>query len=98
LLLLFFFPIALENRFFRFLNHPVLLLLGEISYSIYLLHAILLYFIFSVCFPKWIDPSIPPVIFWSTMPMMAILTVIISFFSYALIEKPCMRWGKRLAS
>jgi peptidoglycan/LPS O-acetylase OafA/YrhL len=47
----FFIPIALGNSLFGLLRFPAVVLLGEISYSIYLLHGLLLYVCFSMLFP-----------------------------------------------
>jgi peptidoglycan/LPS O-acetylase OafA/YrhL len=67
----------------RFLAHPWLVLLGEISYSVYLVHKILIrYYAMNVLvlapLPEWLAYSL----FW-------VATLLIAYLIWALVERPC---------
>jgi len=64
--------------------------LGHISYSLYLIHFPILFFCLSRISPKM------GLIFSLTLSL--IVTLLVSYFCYALIEIPMMRLGKRWAS
>lgn len=74
-----------RGRISAWLSHPVLVLLGEISFSLYMLHFILLQY-YRVNFDVF--PHLPNLlalaIFW-------ILVLIASYLMWALIEMPCRR-------
>ena len=81
--------VALYNRDLRsFLNTRALQFMGRVSYSLYLLHATVLYVMF-----HW---------FYSLLPKTAIFVLYISAsflvaaISYKLIERPSMELGRRL--
>lgn len=79
LLFVFFLPIACGNSYFGALEAKASQVLGEISYSIYLLHGVVLYLLFSaVAAPLW----------W--MPIMSTVVVILSLASFRFIEQPAM--------
>ncbi len=97
LMMLFFFPIASGNPSFNFLKKPAFLLLGEISYSIYLLHLFLLYIIFRVCFPRFMAQSISPFALWAVMTVTAVLLVLVSYLTFFLIERPFINLGRKIS-
>lgn len=79
------------------LNHPILQWIGAVSYSIYMVHALVLtamiYAILAVA------PEIPQQ--WFALALLAataVLSVAVSAVTHRLIEKPGMSWGKRLSA
>lgn len=71
------------------------IVLGEISYSIYLLHGIVLYLLFTIWSPLQIaEYSIEEFILF--LPLVSILVVLISTITFLTIEKPAINAGKKL--
>jgi peptidoglycan/LPS O-acetylase OafA/YrhL len=83
--------IACGNSLFGLLTHAVSRTLGEISYSIYLLHGIVLF----VAFNFIIDPihaaSLSPLQHWSVICICSPVLVFLGFTAFRLIEAPAMR-------
>jgi peptidoglycan/LPS O-acetylase OafA/YrhL len=76
----------------RILSFPLPVLLGEISYSIYLVHQILLrYYYFHRASFANVPTGISFVIFFS-------LTLLAAYFTWATIELPCRRFLVRLGT
>jgi peptidoglycan/LPS O-acetylase OafA/YrhL len=97
LLGLFFIPIALGNSYFNILNKAWSLVLGELSYGIYLFHGFVLYvFMSGMIFPteklhgmhEWI---------WVILPVIALLVVACSAVAHRLIEVPGIALGRRIS-
>ncbi|MBA6295145.1 acyltransferase [Colwellia sp. MB02u-9] len=92
---IFFIPIALGNDLFGVLSLTGSKVLGEISYSIYLLHGIALYILFTIL--PFADLS-----FFTyeeyiiSMPFVACIVVIISTLTFLNVELPSMKYGKKL--
>lgn len=88
--------IATGNTMFGILEKPFLRLLGDISYSTYLLHGLVLfitlYFIIGLDTVKTFTPTQYCFVIFAITPII----VVVSFFSYRLIEKPFMNLGKRI--
>jgi peptidoglycan/LPS O-acetylase OafA/YrhL len=80
--------IACGNSLFGILTHNTSRLLGQISYSIYLLHGMLLFltFRFVIGFPA--ASNFSPVLHWSIIASCGILLVIVSSFTYRYVELP----------
>lgn len=95
LITLFFIPVALGNTLFGLLKWESSIFLGEISYSIYLMHGFILYLTFSVLFPNFITLENRDT-FLLSMPILALLTVLMSWITYSFIEKPMMAMGKKI--
>tara|TARA_R110000737_G_scaffold352315_1_gene397795 strand:- start:2551 stop:3738 length:1188 start_codon:yes stop_codon:yes gene_type:complete len=71
------------------------IVLGEISYSIYLLHGVVLYVIFTIINPiEFNEYKINDFIF--VMPLISVLVVIVSATTFLLIEKPGIDFGRKL--
>lgn len=90
---MFFFIIALGNNMFGLLSSRASILLGELSYSIYLLHGAVLYLSFSVFNISPLDTvSIYEYLFF--MPLLCILVIMTSVLTYLFIEVPYINYGK----
>lgn len=87
--------IVCGNSLFGILNNRYVKFLGSISYSIYLLHGIVLFgiFNFGIGFEesKYLSPAKYSLIIFSITP----LVVLISFLAFKFIETPFIRLGKR---
>jgi len=93
LISVFFLPIALGNSLFGLLKLNASIFLGEISYSLYLWHGVLLYLSFPLFFPGLTTGA--PWQSWSWMIGLAAALVLVAWASYQLIEKPGIALGKR---
>ncbi|HAT5004545.1 acyltransferase family protein [Serratia marcescens] len=85
-------PALINNRFTRFL--------GKASYSIYLMHGIVLYLLKAVGTYRWVDTFAVsgPMKFLISILITAVLTIAISYLSYRYIEEPGIKLGKRFIS
>lgn len=87
--------VAAGNTIFGLLALQSAIVLGEISYSIYLLHGIILYLIFTVLAPISVEAYLINEFIYF-MPIISIIVVAISALTYILIEKPCIDFGRKL--
>ena len=81
--------IVLGNSLFGLLKHNYSKILGEISYSIYLLHAIVLFVVFNLIYKK--APSL------YHMPIVLFLAIFISILTFKYIENPLNEFGHKLS-
>jgi len=93
LMAIFFVPVALGNNLFGLFKTKASIFLGEISYSIYLLHGIVLYTLFSIINFDISHISLVKFLLW--LPLLMSLVIIISTLTYLAIEKPFMLYGKK---
>lgn len=88
--------IALGNTFFGILKSTTLKFMGEISYSTYLIHGIVMFtaYYFFVGFDKMklISETKYCLLVFALSPII----VIFSFFTYRFVEKPGIAFGKKL--
>jgi peptidoglycan/LPS O-acetylase OafA/YrhL len=91
---LFFIPIALGNDLFGVFSLPASILLGEISYSIYLLHGIVLYLAFSV-FNVAVLKNLSLQEYMVFMPVICVAVIVISAITFVSIEKPSIDFGHK---
>ncbi|HZV33236.1 MAG TPA: acyltransferase [Verrucomicrobiae bacterium] len=82
--------VACGNDFFGILIHPVSRILGEISYSIYLLHGIILYVTFHFIMGEARAASWSSTEYWLVAMGIAPVVVWFSFATFRFIEKPAM--------
>ena len=94
LLFVAFFLLVFGNDIFGLLSSPASKLLGEISYSIYLLHGILLFVAFSL-FDSWSPAGVDLNIFMLFMPLFSIVVVLFCSLTYYYIEHPGIEFGRR---
>ena len=97
LLAVFFVPLALGNSYFGILKLRGLMLLGEISYGLYLLHGLLLYLVFSVGLKGFMTPaaSFPQILLGAAGTGLALVAV--CYTTFMLIEKPGIQYGRKIA-
>ncbi|WP_431064158.1 acyltransferase family protein [Methylotuvimicrobium sp.] len=94
LMSLFFLCVALGNTLFGLFSNKVSIFLGEISFSIYLVHGIILYFLFSMFFSdivKYLSLSE----FLLFMPLTSLFVILCSWMTFTCIEAPVMKFGKK---
>jgi len=89
-----FFVVALGNDLFGALSAPASRLLGEISYSVYLLHGIFLTLTFRLLIGMEGARSLSPIEYWGTAVALTPLIVGASFLCFRLIEKPAIERGR----
>jgi hypothetical protein len=90
----FFVPVALGNTLFSTLRLKASLVLGEISYSIYLLHGFVLYGLFSLLPLDLKDLSVSEYLLW--MPAVAVVVIALSAITFMMIEKPGLQLANRI--
>ncbi|MGE6454520.1 acyltransferase family protein [Shewanella baltica] len=91
---LFFFLVVLGNDLFGLLQLKSTKLLGEISYSIYLLHGLVLYILFTQL--SVVDISkVTPQKYSMLMPVVSILVVLVSSVTFIFIEKKFIDFGRK---
>lgn len=84
--------IACGNTLFGLLLHPASRLLGEMAYSLYLLHGLLLFWLFH--FMLGADrpgAALAPHAHWAWVLMLAPCLVLVSYASFHFVEAPAMR-------
>jgi peptidoglycan/LPS O-acetylase OafA/YrhL len=81
-----------DNPMFRLLRGPTFQHLGRVSYSVYLLHGILLWSIFHT---RW-TAGLPEYVFLSCCAAIPIAVVAVSTLTYRFIELPGLALGRRL--
>ena len=86
--------IAAGNTLFGLLSLRASVVLGEISYSIYLLHGIILYVIFTAHSPVSLSDLLVDEFMYFMPPISAII-VLVSAFTYLYIEKPSIEFGRK---
>ena len=82
--------IMLGNSIFGILNRNFSKFLGEISYSIYLIHGLVLYIVFKV-----ITENLPEIYY---MPFVLLLVIIVATLTFKYIEFPANKYSKFLAN
>lgn len=86
LLFIFFFFVVNDNSLFGLLATRAAKMLGTVSYSIYLLHCIVLFVVVSLANALWPVKLMPIEIFISLVVCVALLTVLLSAVTYRHIE------------
>ena len=86
--------IAGGNTLFGLLVHPVSKMLGEMAYSIYLLHGILLFVTFNFVIGLDRAAAFSPLMHWLAVLSVTPLLILASYSTFMLIEKPGMRYSR----
>lgn len=88
--------IALGNTIFGILKSTILKFLGEICYSTYLIHGIVLFVVLYFGFGLKPAAQLSPLAYCLTVFVITPFVVILSFITYRIIEKPCMDFSKKI--
>lgn len=75
----------------RLLSHKYLVIGGEISYSFYLLHWLMIF-----AYIQWVQASGWQLSFYIAVPLVLFATIALSLLSYYYFEKPANRWVKNI--
>lgn len=75
----------------RLLSNKYLVMGGEISYSFYLIHTLMIF-----AYLQWVEVSGRPVSSCVAVPLVLFATIGLSLLSYYYFEKPANRWVKRI--
>lgn len=94
MMFLFFFLVVFGNSIFGILRLNASRILGEVSYSIYLLHGLILYLLFTQ-FNLYDIKEIKPEYYVLLMPVVAVLVVLVSSVTFLLIERPFIKFGQK---
>jgi peptidoglycan/LPS O-acetylase OafA/YrhL len=89
------------NRRFDILSAPFIRWLGDISFSVYLLHYPIMYLLVHLLAGNWpeVFESVPIEFITLGLATMTLsITVIVSGWTYRAIELPCLKFGQLLAS
>lgn len=78
------------NSLFGFLTHPVSRTLGEMAYSIYLLHGFVLYVTMTLVFDARQSLSWSPLMHWTAVIGALPLLLVFCFATFKLVELPAM--------
>ncbi len=81
---------ACGNSLFGLLTLPQSKALGELSYSLYLLHSLVLFFAFHIIFPKSAS-LLSASQHWSVVAIASPILIMLCFATFYLIEAPAMR-------
>jgi peptidoglycan/LPS O-acetylase OafA/YrhL len=92
----FFTAVSCGNSFAGVLRTKGALALGECSYSIYLLHGIILSLLFENCI-WFVDKFTISYVFFCVLPLVALVIVCVTPLTYTLIERPMIAQGNRIA-
>ena len=83
--------IACGNTLFGILVHPVSRVLGEMAYSVYLLHGMILFVLFNYVIGRQVAAEFSALTHWLWIIGITPLVVVLSFTTFQLIESPGMR-------
>lgn len=87
--------IAAGADFFGLLRNEASKILGEMAYSIYLLHGLLLYLVFKGLVGADQARALSPEVHWLILMVTSVVLVCLSFLTYTWIEKPCMALAQK---
>ena len=96
LLTIIFSIIASGNTLFGLLSSGISRSFGSISYSLYLMHGILLYFTFSLIIGIPEAKELPLTTYWLIIIFITPILIAISFITHHFIEIPSMRFAQNL--
>ncbi len=88
-------PIVCGNSVLGLLSRKGSIALGEISYSIYLCHGLVLYLVFTTSFPAFLNTISFDQALW-LLPATAIAVSAVSALTFVLVERPGISLGKSL--
>lgn len=83
------------NNLFGLLKMPFTKFLSTISYSVYLLHGIILYLVLNVVNKFYPIASLSPLSYWTVVLFAGIIVIVVSAVSYRYIEDPFIQRIKK---
>jgi peptidoglycan/LPS O-acetylase OafA/YrhL len=89
--LIFFLAITNGNTLFGILTSKISMLLGEMGYSLYLLHGLILFITFKFLLGSEFASSFSPLGHWLVLSVCASVLVVCAYTTYRLIEFPAMQ-------
>ncbi|MDX7952947.1 acyltransferase [Lichenihabitans sp. Uapishka_5] len=99
LILLFVFaPIACGNTLFGLLRTRTMLMLGEISYSLYMLHGLVLFGIYTLVLPDALSHASTPGRLFSLLLIASAGAIAAATLVHLAIERPALRLGRRFVA
>lgn len=93
----FFCVVASGNTFFGLLTLRVSRLLGEISYSIYLLHGIILFILVRLVLGDSVATALSMNAFWLCILICVPILILFCYLTFSILEKPCIKLGTILS-
>ncbi|PSV09964.1 hypothetical protein C0W59_21735 [Photobacterium kishitanii] len=78
------------------LKNKIAIYLGDISYSIYLIHGLVLYTIYTILFPS-LCSTLSFSQYMLLMPLVLLVVIFVSSITYLYIEKPMIKIGKDIS-
>ena len=90
--------IASGNNLFGILTSKTSKHLGQLSYSIYLLHGIVLYFTFMVIIKSNTASSLTLLNHWLIIAVCSVFVILVSFVCFKWIEAPCIASSKVISN
>lgn len=90
--------IACGNTLFGLLIHPVSRMLGEMAYSIYLLHGLMLFAVFNLLIGANKAVTYSPMEHWLVVAALTPVLVLGSFVTFQIIESPAMSQAKSVTT
>lgn len=94
LITIFFAVSACGNSFFGLLDHRAVRLLGEISYSVYLLHGLSLYILINEVIGVTEVKAMQPLFYWLVIVAITPLLILACTATFLLIEHPMIKLGR----
>lgn len=91
-----FIGIACGNNLFEILTFSISRLLGQLSYSIYLLHGIILYIVFNIIIGSENSDKFNDYQHWIAVSICSIIIILVSLTSFKLIENPAIQVSTRV--
>jgi peptidoglycan/LPS O-acetylase OafA/YrhL len=88
--------IALGNSFFGILRNPVVRLLGDVCYSTYLLHGLILFAAFKFGIGIEVSRGLSAFGFSVVIFCLTPVLVLVSFLGFKYVEKPFMHLAKKI--
>ena len=92
----FFIPIAAGNSVFGLLRLRAVVFLGEISYDVYMLHGIVLFFLFTILMPHALQAAHSQGRMLSLMLIAAGSVLLLSTAAHLTVERPMLRLGRKV--
>ena len=72
--------------------------MGDLAYGIYLLHGLLLFVVFKFLFGFSAAKELTPLQHWAIICALTPILIILSMFTFRMIEKPCMKFTSQITN